>query len=122
MKLCARTAAGWQGMSTRGVLAGFFTFSVFVMAAAPVLVMFDGLLFLRPEGGQTLTQFGEVHFVPIKFRAVDTGKLGFTRHAPHIPMPSTISEFKLTVVDTPKGSVVPATACIIGTGPTATTS
>ena len=86
--------------------------------------MFDGLLFLRPEGGQTLTQFGEIHFVPIKFRAVDTGKLGFpvNRHAARAAMPSTISEFKLTVVATPKGSVVPATACIMGTGPTATTS
>ena len=84
--------------------------------------MFDGLLFLRPEGGQTLTQFGEIHFVPIKFRAVDTGKLGFPVNCHAAPMPSTISEFKLTVVATPKGSVVPATACIIGTGPTATTS
>ena len=113
-------------MSTRGVLAGFFTFSVFVMAAAPVLVMFDGLLFLRPEGGQTLTQFGEVHLCPsnsgpsTQVNLVSRQLSRGTRRTSW--MPSTISEFKLTVVATPKVSVVPATACIMGTGPTATTS
>ncbi len=45
-----------------------------------------------------------------------------TRHDPHIPVPSTMIEFRLTTVGTPNGRVVSEQAFIIGIGPMATTS
>ncbi len=44
-----------------------------------------------------------------------------TRQPPHIPVPSTINEFRLTTVGMPCGRVVSATACIIRIGPIART-
>src|SRR5208282_588859 len=45
-----------------------------------------------------------------------------TRHPPHIPVPSIMIGFKLTIVFIPCSRVRSATAFIIGTGPTASTS
>ena len=44
-----------------------------------------------------------------------------TRQPPHIPVPSTMIEFRLTTVLMPWGRVVSATARIIGIGPMART-
>ena len=44
------------------------------------------------------------------------------RHAPHMPMPSTMMELSETVVLVPNGRVTRHTASIMGTGPMATTS
>ena len=44
-----------------------------------------------------------------------------TRQPPHIPVPSTMIELRLTMVLTPRGRVASATARIIGTGPIAST-
>ena len=44
-----------------------------------------------------------------------------TRQPPHMPVPSTIIEFRLTTVLIPCGRVVSATACIIRGGPIAST-
>ena len=45
-----------------------------------------------------------------------------TRHDPHIPVPSTMIEFRLTMVGIPKGRVTSQQAFIMGIGPIATTS
>ena len=45
-----------------------------------------------------------------------------TRQEPHMPVPSTMIEFRLTTVGTPKGRVTSAQAFIMGMGPMATTS
>ena len=45
-----------------------------------------------------------------------------TRQDPHIPVPSTMIEFRLTTVGMPKGRVTSQHAFIIGIGPIATTS
>ena len=44
-----------------------------------------------------------------------------TRQPPHMPVPSTITELRLTIVLIPCGRVVSATARIIGIGPMART-
>ena len=44
-----------------------------------------------------------------------------TRQPPHMPVPSTITELRLTTVLIPCGRVVSATARIIGIGPIAST-
>ena len=44
-----------------------------------------------------------------------------TRQPPHMPVPSTIIELRLTTVLMPCGRVVSATACIIRSGPMAST-
>ena len=67
----------------------------------------------------------EIHFVGVEFGAVDAGEAGpavvSTRQPPHIPVPSTMTEFKLTTVLMPCGRVTSATPCIIRTGPIAST-
>ena len=45
-----------------------------------------------------------------------------TRQEPHMPVPSTMIEFRLTMVGTPKGRVTSEQAFIMGMGPMATTS
>ena len=45
-----------------------------------------------------------------------------TRHDPHMPVPSTMIEFKLTMVGIWKGRVTSQQAFIMGIGPMATTS
>ena len=48
------------------------------MADSPVF--FNGNCLLFAVGGQTAAQFRKVHFVTVKFGAVNTGKLGFAAH------------------------------------------
>ena len=64
--------------------------------------------------------------VGVELGAVHAGELGplrgdASRQPPHMPVPSTISEFRLTTVLMPCGRVVSATACIIRGGPIAST-
>ncbi len=45
-----------------------------------------------------------------------------TRHEPHMPVPSTMIEFRLTIVFTPRGRVTSQQARIMTSGPIATAS
>ena len=67
----------------------------------------------------------EVDRVGVELRAVHAGELApaaeLTRQPPHMPVPSTMTELRLTTVWMPCGRVTSATARIIGTGPIAST-
>jgi hypothetical protein len=71
-------------------------------------------------------QLVEIHQVAVEIGAVHAGEFHLpptvTRHDPHMPVPSTMMEFRLTTVGTPNGRVVSQQAFIIGIGPMATTS
>lgn len=68
----------------------------------------------------------EIDLMPVELRAIHAGKARLaptvTRQAPHIPVPSTISVLRLTIVLIPYLSVVCATNFIIIIGPMAITS
>ena len=73
-----------------------------------------------------LGQDVEIHRVGVELGAVHAGEFApppevMMRQPPHMPVPSTISELRLTTVGIRCGRVVSATACIIRTGPMART-
>ena len=84
------------------------------------LAAFDGLVHAL-----TAHRFVEIDLVPVELRTVHAreARLAADRYqAPHMPVPSTISVFRLTIVFRPYCFVVLATNFIIIIGPMAITS